>query len=145
MKNSANQMDIKKHSAIVIVKDKKFLFAQRSAVKKSLPNMWAFPSGTIEAGESPEQTAVREAKEELGADVVAEKQFAKADLPELSATIYFVLCRMKSEQDIIFDQREIQAIKWMSFEDFFQTADDSNIGHGLIYLRKHPEIWEKLS
>ena len=33
-------------------------------------------------------------------------------------------------------------IEWMKFNDFFDRFDDDNIGHGLIWLRKNPHIWE---
>ena len=34
-------------------------------------NMWGFPGGTVELGETPQMAAVREVKEETGLDVVA--------------------------------------------------------------------------
>jgi 8-oxo-dGTP pyrophosphatase MutT (NUDIX family) len=41
--------------------------------------MWALPKGTPEDGESREQTALREASEETGLDVVAERFIGSID------------------------------------------------------------------
>ena len=134
---------MKSHAAIVLRNGDKILFVQRAATKKSLPNIWAFPSGTIEEGETAEMTAVREAKEELGLDVVVKNNLAIVELPELGARLVFIVCESTSDSPIVFDSNEIQAIRWLSFEEFFREYSDEQIGHGLIFLRKHPEIWMK--
>lgn len=134
---------MKSHAAIVLRNGDKILFVQRAATKKSLPNIWAFPSGTIEEGETAEVTAVREAKEELGLDVVVKNNLAIVELPELGARLVFIVCESTSDSPIVFDSNEIQAIRWLSFEEFFREYSDEQIGHGLIFLREHPEIWMK--
>lgn len=45
--------------------DGRVLLAQRPA-GKALAGKWEFPGGKVEAGETPEQTIVRELREELG-------------------------------------------------------------------------------
>ncbi len=47
--------------AAIVRKSNKFLIAQRLDSKK-----WEFPGGKVEWGEAPEQSLVREMKEELG-------------------------------------------------------------------------------
>ena len=48
--------------------DGRVLLAERPA-GKSMAGLWEFPGGKIEAGERPEETLIRELKEELGIDV----------------------------------------------------------------------------
>lgn len=48
----------------VVVRDGTILSAQRSQ-SMSLPGMWEFPGGKIEAGETPQQALRREMQEEL--------------------------------------------------------------------------------
>lgn len=45
--------------------DDRVMLAQRPA-GKALAGKWEFPGGKVEAGETPEQTIVRELREELG-------------------------------------------------------------------------------
>jgi len=133
---------MKNHAAIVLHDSDKILFVQRSATKKSLPNIWAFASGTVEEGEKIEQTIIREAKEELGVDVSIESTLATVELTELGVRLYFVVCISKSGEPSIQEPREIQKLRWLTFKEFFDEYSNDQIGHGLMYLRKHPEIWE---
>jgi len=32
----------------------------------------------------------------------------------------------------------------MKFEEFFNKFSDAEIGHGLIWLRKNPEVWKNI-
>ncbi len=130
---------MKNHAALLVRDHDKILFVKRATVKKILPNIWAVPSGTMEEGETSEQTAIREAKEELECDIIIEKVLAVVELPEFDSRLHFILC--KSSSDIhYFDTKEIQEIQWLTFEEFFNIYPDEQIGHGLQYLRKHPEI-----
>lgn len=136
---------IEEHAAIVIRnKENEILFIKRSMKKKTLPGAWSFPSGKIEEGERTYETAIREAKEELNVEVEPEKIFAQKELPEFSANLVFVLCDIKSGEPEIKEPNEIQEVEWLTFNDFFKKFSDNEIGHGLIWLRKNPKIWEDI-
>lgn len=129
------------HAVILLHEGPKVLFVQRAATKKKMPNVWSFASGTIEPGETPENTVKREAKEELGLDVEIEKRLNEIHLPHADAVLYFVLCHNKSHQPIIFDSAEIQKYQFSALPDFFNKFTDDQIDHAPRYLRDHPEIW----
>ncbi len=58
------------HAVIAIIKDKnKYLIQQRPSTGL-LADMWEFPGGKIEAGESAQEALIREVREELGIKVV---------------------------------------------------------------------------
>jgi 8-oxo-dGTP diphosphatase len=54
--------------AAVILRDDRVLAARRSE-HMSLPNVWEFPGGKVEANESPSSALVRELREEIGCTV----------------------------------------------------------------------------
>lgn len=55
-------------AAVIEHADGRFLLAQRPA-GKVYAGYWEFPGGKVEPGERPEQTLIRELKEEIGIDV----------------------------------------------------------------------------
>lgn len=54
--------------AVIINEEGKILCALRSS-QMSLPGLWEFPGGKIEQGETPEETLVREIREELECEI----------------------------------------------------------------------------
>jgi 8-oxo-dGTP diphosphatase len=54
--------------AVILNERREILCALRSK-NMSLPGLWEFPGGKLEPGESPQQSLVREIKEELGCDI----------------------------------------------------------------------------
>lgn len=56
---------VKVVGAVINTKEDNILCALRSPVM-TLPNLWEFPGGKIEEGETVEETLVREIQEELG-------------------------------------------------------------------------------
>lgn len=136
---------MKDHAAIIICDGRgKILFIKRSETKSTLPGAWSFPSGTKESSESIEETALREAKEELGITVRTERTLTVTELPEFNVRLHFIVCSIAEGTPEIKDENEISEIRWMSFPTFFQAFTDKEIGHGLIWLRKNPEVWNKL-
>jgi 8-oxo-dGTP diphosphatase len=63
-------------AAIILLKDDKVALIERH--RQGL-HYYSFPGGHIEAGETPEQAAVRETKEELGLDVTIRRLVVTAE------------------------------------------------------------------
>jgi 8-oxo-dGTP diphosphatase len=68
------------------------LLCHRSADRKWYPDVWDFPGGHIEDGESPSEALVRELREELGIDVPepVEPEFARLSTPEVDCRIWVI-------------------------------------------------------
>ena len=131
---------MKSHVAILLKDNGKILFIQRSETKRTLPNVWAVPSGTVEESETLSETTRREAMEELGVSVEVHGVMAEVDVPEFDTKLHFVTCSITEGFPGIKEPNEIRSLRWMTFDEFFDEYDDTQIGHGLRYLRKHPEI-----
>jgi 8-oxo-dGTP diphosphatase len=76
--------------------DGRVLIAQRPA-GKAMAGLWEFPGGKIEPGEPPEQSLVRELKEELGivvnVDCLAPLTFASHAYPDFHLLMPLYVCR----------------------------------------------------
>jgi 8-oxo-dGTP diphosphatase len=97
--------------------DGRVLIAERPP-GKSMAGLWEFPGGKIEAGERPEETVIRELKEELGIDVkepcLAPFTFASHTYPDFQLLMPLYVCR---RWEGIVSPREGQAIKWVRPRD----------------------------
>jgi 8-oxo-dGTP diphosphatase len=76
--------------------DGRVLIAQRPA-GRPMAGLWEFPGGKIEAGELPEQSLIRELKEELGIvvreDCLAPLTFASHSYPDFHLLMPLYVCR----------------------------------------------------
>ena len=76
--------------------DGRILIAQRPA-GKAMAGLWEFPGGKVEPGETPEQTLIRELREELGISVsepcLAPLTFASHAYPDFHLLMPLYVCR----------------------------------------------------
>ena len=76
--------------------DGRVLLAKRPE-GKSMPNLWEFPGGKIEAGETPETAIIRELSEELAIDTkstcLAPLSFVSHDYDDFHLVMLLYVCR----------------------------------------------------
>jgi 8-oxo-dGTP diphosphatase len=93
--------------------DGRVLLAERPAGRQ-MAGLWEFPGGKVEAGERPEETLIRELKEELGISVeegcLAPLTFASHTYPEFHLLMPLFVCRRW--QGIVTAQ-EGQKLAWV--------------------------------
>jgi 8-oxo-dGTP diphosphatase len=93
--------------------DGRVLIAQRPE-DKTMAGLWEFPGGKIEDGERPEQTLIRELKEELGITVneacLAPLTFASHSYPDFHLLMPLYVCR---RWEGIVAAREGQQLAWV--------------------------------
>jgi 8-oxo-dGTP pyrophosphatase MutT (NUDIX family) len=65
---------MKNRAGIVLIEQNKLALIERHRQER---HYFSFPGGGIDEGETPEQTAVREAKEELGLEVTLKQKIAE--------------------------------------------------------------------
>ena len=93
--------------------DGRVLLAQRPA-GKPMAGLWEFPGGKVESGERPEDSLIRELKEELGIVVreacLAPLTFASHAYPEFHLLMPLYVCR---RWDGTVTPREGQRLAWV--------------------------------
>jgi 8-oxo-dGTP diphosphatase len=113
--------------------DGRVLIAQRPE-RKSMAGLWEFPGGKIETGERPEQSLIRELKEELGIVVkeecLAPLTFASHLYPDFHLLMPLYVCR---RWDGFVEAQEGQRLKWVrptELRDYpMPPADEPLISH----------------
>jgi 8-oxo-dGTP diphosphatase len=93
--------------------DGRVLLAERPA-GRPMAGLWEFPGGKVEAGERPEQTLIRELKEELGITVeeacLAPLTFASHAYPDFHLVMPLYVCR---RWEGIVAAQEGQKLAWV--------------------------------
>lgn len=93
--------------------DGRILIARRPE-GRSMAGLWEFPGGKVEAGETPEQTLIRELEEELGITVkeacLAPLTFASHAYPDFHLVMPLYVCR---RWDGVVRPRESQRLAWV--------------------------------
>ena len=113
--------------------DGRVLIAQRPQ-GKSMAGLWEFPGGKVETGERPEQSLIRELKEELGIIVkeecLAPLTFASHLYPDFHLLMPLYVCR---RWEGIVAAQEGQSLKWVrptELRDYpMPPADEPLISH----------------
>lgn len=98
----------------VVIKEKKVLLLHRKD-----PDVWEFPSGRIEYGEHPSETAKREVKEETNLDVVVEKFLAIGSTirsDKKHEIVLSFLCKPKSSK-VILGEEDHSEYRWFTLDE----------------------------
>jgi 8-oxo-dGTP diphosphatase len=78
---------------------------------------WAFPGGGVEPGESVEEAAVREAKEETGLTVEAVQMLGQRVHPQTHRPVAYVACRLLGGTASVEDADELAEVEWVGLTD----------------------------
>jgi len=115
--------------AAVVESDGRYLITKRRP-NAVLPDLWEFPGGKVEAGESDEDALAREMMERLGASVGVGQLISYVSHPYAAYTVdlYLYECTLKSEG---LEARGVQEYRWVASTDFdeypFTPADEASM------------------
>lgn len=81
-------------AGIVLIQDNKVALIERH---RAGLDYFVFPGGGVDEGETPEQAAIREAREELGIEISVKQKVAEVRLGERSKQVYFLVEQIGGE------------------------------------------------
>src|SRR5215469_14888988 len=101
--------------AAIIVQDGKVLMVRRRIREGSLS--WQFPAGEAETGETAEETAIRETREETALDVSADKVLGERVHPATGRHMMYVVCHVNSGTARVADEDELAEVAWCGLNE----------------------------
>lgn len=118
--------------------DGRVLLAQRPA-GKPMAGLWEFPGGKVEAGERPEETLIRELKEELAITVkeacLAPLTFASHAYSDFHLLMPLYVCRRWEGTVIAMEKQQLAWVKPNRLRDYeMPPADVPLIAHLMALL-----------
>jgi 8-oxo-dGTP diphosphatase len=105
-------------------------------IKRKIPDgslVWQFPGGKIEKGESPEQAAVREAREEVGLVVEPLKSLGERHHPATGRHIHYIACTVRGVQ-VRIDRREVEDFGWFDVKGLVEHTPEGVYAPVMLYL-----------
>ena len=113
-------------------------------VKNHNGRNYSFPKGHVEKGETEQQTAVREVKEETGLDIVIIDSFREvADycpFGKIKKRVVFFMAQTFSDK-VTIQREELDSYMWV---DLFEAHHKCTYGNDLRVIRKAKENLDKL-
>lgn len=122
--------------AIVINQNNKILLVHHNA------GHWDFPKGHVEKGETEEQTAIREVKEETNIDIIINNKYryTTSYSPKenvMKEVVYFLAQNI--DEDKKPQLEEVSEVKWFTLEEAMNTITYENSKEILNKLKKDIE------
>ncbi|MCY0931727.1 NUDIX hydrolase [Streptomyces sp. H27-H1] len=96
----------------MVVHEGRVLLVKRRVAEGRLS--WQFPAGKVEQGETFEEAAVRETKEEAGLDVVAVSRLGERVHPITGRPVSYTACEVVGGTAHVADLDEIAEVAWVA-------------------------------
>jgi isopentenyldiphosphate isomerase len=114
--------------ALLVFDEKKgVLFQKRSMKKRSNPGLWSTSvAGHIEFGTEPLETALREAKEEVGLEGIKVRYLGKELLKDDAEQYfkYWFSAQVSTEYPFILNREEVDEVRFFSAEELTRALDE---------------------
>jgi ADP-ribose pyrophosphatase YjhB (NUDIX family) len=110
-------------AGVVVIEDGKVLLVQEAFEK--VRGKWNLPAGRVDKGETFEQAAIREAKEETGFDIKIIKPLITIHQSPQDSVLHAFLAK-RTGGTLAFDSDEMLDVAWVSVEEALTKLDLRN-------------------
>jgi len=127
---------------VIMERDYRYLLVQEK--KESAYGLWGIPGGRVETGETIEETAAREVKEETGYSVrlVGEVGIFHADGDD---QVRHIFAGEIGDGDLVFPPEEILDARWFSLEEIEKMSAELRGPWVLEALKKYEENFKNFA
>ncbi|MDT0422688.1 MULTISPECIES: NUDIX hydrolase [Streptomyces] len=102
-------------AAAIVVNEGRVLMVRRRVSEGQLS--WQFPAGEIESGETGEEAAVRETREETGLRVRAAKPLGERVHPKTGRSMSYTACEVLGGDAYVADAEELAELAWVAHHE----------------------------
>jgi 8-oxo-dGTP pyrophosphatase MutT (NUDIX family) len=114
---------VKVIAGVVVKKDGKYLLVQEGGpLSRACRGLWNFPAGKVDPGETFEEAATREAKEESGFDVKIIRKIGIFQTTPTEAVKHAFLAEIVGGE-IAYPKEEILDARWFTLDEIYGTKD----------------------
>lgn len=117
--------DTEIRAGVVIKRDGKYLLIQEKGGPH--PGQWSIPIGRIKQGHSPEETAIREAKEEAGFEVQLIRKI------QIDYEYYFYEARITGGSGK-FDKNDVIQTRWYTLDEIKELEKAGDLRDSWVLL-----------
>jgi 8-oxo-dGTP diphosphatase len=119
-------------AAAIIVSDRRVLMVRRRVKEGELS--WQFPAGQVEPGESADDAAVRETREETGLTVRATQRLGERAHPATGRTMVYIAGEVMGGTAYVADKDELAEVAWCDRATLASYVPDPLYGPVQDYL-----------
>ena len=123
--------DVTELAGNLIVEDSKILLIHRED-----EGHWELPGGKVEDDETPTETAVREAREEIGVDVELQKPFYSGEFQHRGELFLWHCYIAETDEEPEIQEEKFDELRWMSSKELEELDLAPNVVMILPALRR---------
>ena len=139
---------MRNRSVVFVVRNKKILVERLNYPSEGKDDFYSIPGGGIEDGETPEQAAIRELKEECGLDGKIVRKLSESYNHGRTEYAFEVAVPDDQEPILGYDPEEVGAenqslkeVLWMALDELSEKDRAFLWGYGLIHV---PGFYEEV-
>jgi len=118
----------------IITRKGKYLIGKRAFHKKFSPGKWEFIAGFVDEGETPQETIIRELKEETGIQGKVVKICAPYEVPDNEGMWKIFPFVIEADNNFKINKEDHEELKWIRASELENYPD---LSEDLKHLKKY--------